>query len=345
MKVIKSLAAWFTENQRSLPWRENPSPYAVWVSEIMLQQTRVAVVIPYFLRWMERFPTIEALAAASIDDVLKEWEGLGYYSRARNLHAGAKYVVETFGGRVPSDAEELRKIKGLGSYTVGAIRSFAFKQRAAAVDGNVVRVISRFFCVESDIGKSGTLKQIEAHTLELLPENESWVVSEALIELGATLCGKKPQCTECPLKTGCRAYRLGKAEELPVKTKKETTQELYRGVAVVECRGHLLLRKGEAGRVMADLYEFPYFALKQLGFSAEACLKAISKAFGIRGKVVCEMEVVRHSFTRYKATLMPYHVIVDAMIDVPGYRWVAQEEVKKLPFSSGHKKILLQIST
>jgi A/G-specific adenine glycosylase len=338
----KRLSAWFLTHQRQLPWREDPSPYAVWVSEIMLQQTRVSVVIPYFLRWMEKFPTIQDLAKAPIEDVLKEWEGLGYYSRARNLHGGAQYVAENFGGNLPETYEELIKIKGLGSYTVGAILSFAFKQKAAAVDGNVLRVLSRYFCIEDDIGKPETQKSIRKLAQDFLPEKKPWIVSEALIELGATICGKKPRCFECPLKAGCRGYLKGIAEQLPIKSKKEKTTLLYRGVAVVECQGHLLLRKGEPGRVMADLYEFPYFEISSTTFGLDACKRKILGIWGVKAKPKKILDIVQHTFTRYKATLIPHHMVVESMFEAAGHQWVCVKDIGKLPFSSGHKKILTQ---
>ena len=158
-KELIHLKRWFLDQKRDFPWRENPSPYAVWVSEVMLQQTQAAVVISYFERWMQRFPTIQALADAPLEDVIKEWEGLGYYARARNLHAGARYVVENYEGQLPANAEQLYKIKGLGHYTVGAILSFAFQQRKAAVDGNVLRVLARYYGITDDIGKSATVKK------------------------------------------------------------------------------------------------------------------------------------------------------------------------------------------
>lgn len=344
-KIVGRLRSWFLANQRDMPWRENPSPYAVWVSEIMLQQTRVSVVIPYFIRWMKRFPTIEDLASASVEDVVKEWEGLGYYSRARNLHAGAKYVVENFSGELPSSQESLLQIKGLGSYTVGAIRSFAFKQKAAAVDGNVIRVLSRYYALENDIGQSKAVKEIQKHAHDLLPEKEPWVVMEALIELGATICSKKPQCVECPLREGCQGFQRGIAKELPVRAQRAKTEELYRGVAVLECCGHLLLRKGKRGKVMADLYEFPYFEISSNNFTAKACREAIEMTWGVESFWKRNLEIVQHTFTKYRATLIPHHLTVESKREIEGHRWVPFEEIQKLPFSSGHRRVLLSLES
>jgi len=180
MDEIQALKRWFLEVQRDFPWREDPSPYRVWVSEVMLQQTRAEVVVPYFERWMARFPTVEVLAEAPLDEVIKLWEGLGYYSRARNLHQGAQQIVRDYGGKLPNSADKLKKIKGIGPYTVGAILSFAFHQKVPAVDGNVLRVMSRYQRIEEDIAKQKTVKMIGQRVAEILPEKEPRIVIDLI---------------------------------------------------------------------------------------------------------------------------------------------------------------------
>jgi A/G-specific adenine glycosylase len=303
----------------------------------MLQQTRVSVVIPYFLRWMERFPTIEALSIASIEDVTKEWEGLGYYSRARNLHAGAQQVIAEYDGVLPVD--ELEKIKGIGEYTAGAIRAFAFRQKAAAVDGNVLRVMARFAGIGECIAAGSTKKMITTKVEELLPEEEPWLITEALIELGATACGKKALCRECPLREGCRAYQMDRTDELPVKTKKIVVQPLYRAVAVVTDGTRYLVQQGEEGKVMAGLYEFPYWKTDKKGWSKKQLLAAIEERLGCSVLAMKKLEKVQHGFTRYRAHLTPWLVTVDS----PGEQWIRLEEMSTLPFSSGHRKISQQL--
>ena len=326
---MKELHHWFERNRRDFPWRRDKTPYRVWVSEVMLQQTRAAVVVPYFERWMERFPNVEALAAARLEEVIKAWEGLGYYSRARNLHAGAKEIVERFGGEIPEGREALESIRGLGPYTVGAILSFGFQKRAAAVDGNVVRVLARYFLIEENVGKSAVKRQIGEKAEQLLDEKEPWVTSEALIELGATHCAPRPRCEGCPLQSGCKAFREKKAEVLPIKSGESKTVELNRAVYWIEAEGKVLVRKGEAGRVMADLYEFPYVEGKREG----ACL-------GFKKwRVVKRLPEVSHTFTRFKAHLRPFMVRAE-LRDVEGHMWIEKERLAELPFSSGHRKIL-----
>jgi len=309
-----------------------------------LQQTQVAVVIPYFERWMIRFPTISILAAASLEEVIKEWEGLGYYSRARNLHEGAKYVVQHYKGELPANREDLSKIKGLGPYTVGAILSFAFHQRAAAVDGNVLRVLARFYGLEDDISKGPTVKKMQTMAEALLPEEQPWLIAEALIELGATVCCRVAKCFECPLNKGCEAYARGMADRLPVKSGQSKTIALYRAVAVVTHEDRFLVKLGTKGKVMADLCEFPYFEFTTDQIEKDAVVTRVEKELKLDVKWISELPSVKHTFTRYRAMLMPHRFIADKAITIDGYEWMSVETLKKKAFSSGHRRILAGIT-
>jgi A/G-specific adenine glycosylase len=335
-----ALKDWFNKQKRSLPWRDNPSPYAVWVSEVMLQQTQVAVVIPYFQRWMQLFPTIEALATAPLDVVIKAWEGLGYYSRARNLQAGASMVVSQYDGKLPMEAVELAKVKGIGPYTVGAIRSFAFHQRAAAVDGNVMRVLSRYFNIEDDLCQPKTLKKIWQLAEQILPEKESWILTEGLIELGATVCTKKPKCMDCPLKTSCQGYIQGTAEELPYKSVKMKAEKLYRAVAVVvNSEGKFLVKHVQTGKVMSGLHEFPYFEVSLDGIDSEEFENQISVHLGLKVFWKENFQKIQHSFTRYQVSLFPQMFLCNDACNVSGFQWMSPNEMKKIAFSSGHRRL------
>jgi len=335
---VKELKRWFLANRRDLPWRESPSPYRVWISEVMLQQTQVSVVIPYFLRWMEKFPTIELLAKAPLEQVIKLWEGLGYYSRARHLHEAAGFLVQRHGGELPSDPKLLQEIKGLGPYTIGAIRSFAFKERSAAVDGNVIRVLSRFFAISAEIDQKVTRK-ITALAEEMLPEKEPWLVTEGLIELGALICTKEPSCQECPLRDRCTGFRHGLERKLPNKKKRVETTFLRRSLAIVECGGYFLLVKGERGQVMSDLYEFPYLPHEETSF--EKLTADFAALLGISLKFQKAYPTEQHSFTRYRVTLFPYHFRAETLHEKGN--WVEQDRLHTLPFSSGHKRVLAML--
>lgn len=333
---LEKLKSWFNTEKRELPWRKNLSPYAVWVSEVMLQQTQVDVVIPYFLRWMTHFPTIQDLANAPLAEVIKLWEGLGYYSRARNLHAGAKQVLEQFAGKIPISKKELLTIKGLGPYTVGALLSFAFHQKTAAVDGNVIRVLSRHFQIEDEVKKPAVLKKIWQLAENLLPEDEHWVVNEALIELGATICQKKPHCSQCPIRSSCMSYLNGKATILPMKAPRKATIFLKRLVAVIVHQNHVLLQRGEPGKIMEGLHEFPYFEDK--GFKNPVA--QIQEELGISVKLVQVLPEQKHSFTSYSAHLFPYLLEVDEKKNFSNLFWMPLSKIPSLAFSSGHRRVL-----
>lgn len=332
--ILDPLVRWFRAHQRDLPWRDFPSPYAVWVSEVMLQQTQVKTVIPYFSRWMEQFPTIPDLAKASEESVIKAWEGLGYYSRARSLLKAARQCVERFDGELPADPEKLGSLKGIGPYTQGAILSFAFNQRAAAVDGNVLRVMSRLQGSKEDISLPSTKKEIERSVLAALPLTQPWVAMEALIELGALICVKKPRCPECPLQSQCEAYRKGLTGILPVKKKGPAATRLKRYTFLIVAEKHILLKKGEKGRVMADLWEFPYFENSPPEHLGEIQLSQTQP-----------LPPVRHSFTRYQVELIPYRVAVNALSPIPDHHWVQLDQLHRLPFSSGHRRLLTLLHT
>ncbi|HZJ64044.1 MAG TPA: A/G-specific adenine glycosylase, partial [Kofleriaceae bacterium] len=244
--IATAVVAHFARVKRDLPWRRTRDPYAIWVSEIMLQQTRVQTVIPYWERWMTRFPTVSALAGAPLDDVLAAWAGLGYYSRARNLHAGAQEVDARFGGALPMRAAELREVPGIGPYTAGAIASIAFGERAPLVDGNVARVLARVFAIEDDIKSSAGGKALWAAAGELmaaLPEAAApGDLNQGLMELGATICAPtQPRCLVCPLARACAAARTGRQDELPVVAPRKKASEL----AVLELTVVWLEQAGE----------------------------------------------------------------------------------------------------
>lgn len=336
----KSLKTWFLREKRALPWRENRTPYAVWVSEMMLQQTQVAVVISYFERWMQRFPSIQHLADASLDEVIKVWEGLGYYSRARYLHAGARYIVAQHQGIFPDCQEEIEKIKGLGVYTAGAIRSFAFHQKTSAVDGNVLRVLARYFKIEEDIAKPKVVKTIRQIAEMILPDEESWIFNEALIELGATICGRQPKCLQCPLKNSCQSYVAGVERILPIKSAKVQSEALYRHVAVISSSGRFLVNRCKKGEIMSDLHEFPYFESTENGFSVSELQQKILEQ--LQCKVIWKEDLppVKHFFTRFRVRLTPHLFVCNQMVDVEGYEWFSLAKLKELAFSSGHRRIL-----
>lgn len=332
------LSKWFLENQRDFPWRMNRTFYRVWVSEIMLQQTRAEVVIPYFQKWMDTFPDIESLALAPLSIVIKCWEGLGYYSRARNLHEGAKQILAIYGKEFPKTYEQLNKIKGIGPYTIGAILSFAYKEKAIAIDGNVLRVLSRFFLIEDPIDKVTTKNKIATLLERYLPDDKSWIFSEALIELGALVCKKNPDCGICPMQDQCLAKKEGKAFLLPIKEKKLSYIKENRIVFLLGHKDHIALLKNDQ-KIMKDLYEFPYCAMKDKVWEIERMEEWIFSTFQVKANYVRAEPKVSHTYTKYRIKLFPFLFSIEERKEIKPYTWIHKKDLHRIPFSSGHKKI------
>lgn len=259
MTFSKSLIQWYLQNRRSLPWRETTHPYPIWLSEIMLQQTRVAQGLPYFLKFMEAFPTVTHMANATEEKVLHLWQGLGYYSRARNLHATAKEVAFNMGGNFPGSYAALLKLKGVGDYTAAAIASIAYGEAVPVVDGNVYRVLSRVFGIETDISSSGAKKEFTALAASLLPPGQASDFNQAMMEFGALQCvPKNPDCSICIFNNSCLAYNTGRVNQLPVKLKKQkVTDRFFNYLVVNDANNRILVnRRGDKG-IWHGLYEFP----------------------------------------------------------------------------------------
>lgn len=264
------LIGWFEMEMRDLPWRKDQDPYKVWVSEVMLQQTRVDTVIPYFTRFLEKFPTIEALAKADEDQVLKAWEGLGYYSRVRNLQSAVKEVHENYEGKVPDEPKEISSLKGVGPYTAGAILSIAYGKPEPAVDGNVMRVLSRILLIWEDIAKPSTRKVFEEAVRALISHENPSYFNQALMELGALICTPtSPSCLLCPVREHCQAFEAGAQTELPIKTKKKKQRPVELVSAVLRDKdGRVLIRKRPGTGLLANLWEFPSAEVSQ-GYRSE----------------------------------------------------------------------------
>lgn len=253
-----ALVQWFLEEQRDLPWRHTKEPYNIWVSEVMLQQTRVDTVIPYYNRFMEKYPTSESLAYAPEEELLKMWEGLGYYSRARNLQAGVKEVVEVYGGKVPDNRVDISKLKGVGPYTAGAILSIAYGKPEHAVDGNVMRVLSRVLNIDADIALPKTKRIFEEAVTELIDHDNASAFNQGLMELGALICTPtSPKCLLCPVRDYCTAFHEGDPASLPVKSKKVKTKDVNYDVYVIRDKeGRLLLEKRPEEGLLANMWQF-----------------------------------------------------------------------------------------
>lgn len=259
MNFSNSLIQWYLQNKRDLPWRNTVNPYHIWLSEIMLQQTRVAQGLPYFLSFTASFPTVFDLANADEEQVLKLWQGLGYYSRARNLHGTAKHIAFDLKGNFPDNYNDLLKLKGVGEYTAAAIASFSYNEAVPVVDGNVFRVLSRYFDIETDIASSGAKKEFSELARELMPNDNPAIFNQAIMEFGALQCvPKNPNCEKCVLNSGCLALQKRKVDQLPVKLKKTKVRNRYFNYLIFsdENQEHIIRKRVEKG-IWHNLYEFP----------------------------------------------------------------------------------------
>jgi A/G-specific adenine glycosylase len=303
-RVRQRLLAWFRRHRRNLPWRATRDPYAIWVSEVMLQQTQVATVIPYYHRFLHAFPTLEALAAASEEDVLRLWEGLGYYRRARDLHRGARWLVAEHDGRLPDDPEVFGRVPGVGRYTLGAVLSQAFDRRLPILEANSQRLLSRLLGLRDDPRSESVRRRLWQVAEELLPRRQVGEFNQALMELGALVCTPaQPRCEACPLAGCCRARRLGLQTAIPPRSASPKTVALQE-VAVVVWRGRrvLLVRRPPAGR-WAGLWEFPHGPLQPGEEHDAAAIRILAEQTGLAARPATELLTIRHSVTRFRITL------------------------------------------
>ncbi|ARI78261.1 A/G-specific adenine glycosylase [Halobacillus mangrovi] len=339
------LIDWFKKEQRILPWRENQDPYRVWVSEIMLQQTRVDTVIPYFNNFLNKFPTLEALAEADEQEVLKAWEGLGYYSRARNLQNAVREVVEEYGGVVPKDPAELGKLKGVGPYTKGAIISIAYDTAEPAVDGNVMRVLSRILHVEEDIAKQSTRKLFEELVRELISQEDPSSFNQGLMELGALICTPKtPSCMLCPIQEQCLAFDKGIETELPIKSSKKKQKKVpYMLLLIQNEEGEVLVEQRPSQGLLASLWQFPMVPLSDL--DQEAVKHWFYGEYGLHIELKDSVDQIKHVFSHliWEMEVVKARV-VGGKLDRERCRFVDLKEMNDLPFPVSHQKAHKYIS-
>ncbi|HWJ78508.1 MAG TPA: A/G-specific adenine glycosylase [Niallia sp.] len=340
----QDLLQWFVQEQRELPWRKDQDPYKVWVSEIMLQQTKVDTVIPYFNRFIEQFPTIEALSDAEEEKVLKAWEGLGYYSRARNLHSAVKDVQENYGGKVPNTPEEISKLRGVGPYTAGAILSIAYGVPEPAVDGNVMRVLSRILSIWEDIAKPKTRKTFEEAVRVLISHENPSYFNQALMELGALICTPtSPSCLLCPVREHCHAFYEGTVTELPVKTKakKQRTLQLA-AVILTDEEGRTLIHKRAENGLLANLWEFPNIEIVQTLTSERAQLEEkLLDMYEAKVEVGEMISRIEHVFSHLVWNINVYSgKLIELKEEKEDLKKVNAEEIKPFPFPVSHQKMM-----
>ncbi|MFC7393956.1 A/G-specific adenine glycosylase [Scopulibacillus cellulosilyticus] len=342
----KDLIQWFYQNKRDLPWRQTKNPYYIWISEVMLQQTQVDTVIPYYQRFITQYPTPEDLASAEEEAVLKTWEGLGYYSRARNLQKGVREVVEEYQGRVPNNKKDILSIKGIGPYTAGAVLSIAYDQAEPAVDGNVMRVLSRIFLIDDDITKQKTRRLFEEIIYNIISETDPSAFNQGLMEIGALICKpKQPKCDQCPIAKHCRAFDEGVQTEYPVKKKKTPPKPLFFAALVLRDKaGKFLIRKRPEQGLLANLWEFPMVPLESLQTDTNKAVQDyIKKNYDLSIQINNTEMSIQHTFTHLKWHLNLFTGMIDKTPVKEGGKWVSLKELEKFPFPVSHQKIVDKI--
>ncbi len=313
--LVEPLCLWYEENKRSMPWREEATPYHVWISEIMLQQTRIEAAKGYYERFIKRLPSIESLADISEEELLKLWEGLGYYNRARNLHKTARIVVEKYDGNLPADYDLLLELPGIGNYTAGAIVSIAYQIPAPAVDGNVLRVLMRVLNCRDDISKQSVRRKMERSIMAVIPKEIPGVFNQALMELGEVICipSGAPHCEECPLALHCMGMKDGTCMELPVKPEKKERKKEKKTILLFEQGGRMAIVKRPSQGLLADMWEFPSLS--------EHCTMTQVHRFldeqGIPVQSVERLKDAKHIFSHIEWHMRGYHIMLSESESLP----------------------------
>ena len=349
MSFSHGILTWYDTNARQLPWRSFPTPYRVWVSEIMLQQTRVETVLPYYENFLVRFPNLESLAAASQEEVLRDWEGLGYYSRARNLHKTAQILALEYGGQIPSTAIELESLPGIGHYTAAAITSIAFGEPVAAVDGNIKRIYSRILALQEPLGSSHFEKAIQDYAQSVLPPERTGDFNQALMDLGSNVClPRQPLCLACPVRDYCLAFRQGRQNNLPIRVKKAPVPHYEVSVAVIELDKKILLSQRDQKGMLAGLWEFSGGKLEATDGSLEECLsREVFEKTGLQISPEEKIGIFKHAYTHFKITVHAWHVLLHSVpqTSLPeNMRWVSPEELPAYPMGKVARLISDQIN-
>ncbi|CAK7020569.1 MAG: Adenine DNA glycosylase [Desulfovibrio sp.] len=340
------LLAWFAANMRALPWRETYDAYSVWISEIMLQQTQMERGVAYFTEWMRLFPELSSVARADVDTVLKAWEGLGYYSRARNLHKAATIVMERHGGVFPSDIAAIRALPGVGEYTAGAIASIAFNKPEPAVDANVLRIFSRICDIDVPLTQPGVKRFVTECVADLMPKDSPRLFTQALMELGALVCAKKPDCPVCPLQEYCEARRLGTETKRPKQKAKTVYTSLEMATALIMHEGKVFIQKRPPYGVWAALWEFPGGCIEPGETPEEAVLREVAEETEFAVSVREKIGVFKHAYTTSRVTMHGFFCDLQSDTMQPVLhaategRWVAPKETAAYAFPAGQRKLL-----
>lgn len=343
-EISRLLLTWYDHSARRLPWRGRTDSYAIWISEIMLQQTQVDTVIPYFLRWMELFPTLQTLAEADEQDILHAWEGLGYYSRARLLHRTAHIVMSEHNGSLPTTRMELEQLPGIGSYTAAAIASIAFDQNEAALDGNIRRVYARLYAMDLPVRSKEGQKHLEEWAVLNLPTGRAGDFNQALMDLGATLCTPRtPRCLLCPLNAHCQAQAQGKQDRLPITGTRPPVPHLIVTAAVILRSNQVLIAQRPPNGLLGGMWEFPGGKVEPGESLRDGLLREIQEELGIEVTIGDEFGIYNHAYTHFKVTLHAFLCTVVSgepqPIQVADMAWVLPQDLENFPMGKIDRQI------
>ncbi|MDE3000894.1 MAG: A/G-specific adenine glycosylase [Gemmatimonadota bacterium] len=343
--IKRRLLAWYRREKRDLPWRDTDNPYHVLLSEFMLQQTQVDTVIPYYRRFLRDFPTVHALASTPRDRVLKAWEGLGYYTRARNLHRTAQYIVDRFDGAVPDAYDDLASLPGLGPYTTAAVLSIAYDRDYAVLDGNVIRVLCRLFGIQDDTRQTRTRANLQKLADNLLHRGDAGEYNQAIMELGATVCRPRaPRCGTCPVNGQCAALRADTVESLPVRAPGKPRPHYLMGVGIVSRNDTVLIVRRPENGLLGGLWEFPSARKMVKESLGETCIRAVREATGVHAAVRNRFRTVKHAFTHFSVTMHAFQCDYEGgearAVTCSDVKWVAPGVLGDFAFSRANRKLI-----
>jgi A/G-specific adenine glycosylase len=347
-QIRRKLLAWYTYNRRDLPWRRTSDPYRILVSEVMLQQTQVKTVIPYYGKFLQRFPTVEDLAGARLQEVLKIWEGLGYYARARNLHRAAKLIVAEHGGHVPGEPAAIRKLPGVGDYIAAAVLSIAFGEAMAVVDGNVKRVLSRMLCLDIPVNAAASHRHFQGAATILLAEEDPGGFNQAVMELGALVCRPDgPECAICPVAEACRAFADGKTGDYPKREKRKPLPVHRVAVGVIHRRGRMLITRRKPEGLLGGLWEFPGGKILPREPPEAACVREIKEETNLSVAVTGHISRVKHAYTHFRIEMEVFACRYLSgrvqLLDATDHRWIRPEELDDYPFPKANHKFFKEL--
>ena len=339
------LIRWFRAHQRHLPWRQTKDPYHIWVSEVMLQQTQVKKVLSYYEKFIRRFPDIQTLGKADLQTVLKVWEKMGYYGRARNLHRAAQIVVRDMGGKIPAEYTTFRELPGVGDYIGAAVQSIGFNNPYAVVDGNVKRVVSRLFLIDSPLDRTASLRRVGQRAAELLDSERPGLFNQAMMELGAMVCHpRRPRCSACPVSVFCQAFHTHRQDEIPVSARTRSVPEHHIAAGVIHRDDLVLITRRKPSGLLGGLWEFPGGRVMRGETAEKACLREIKEEVNLSVDIIEPLTRIRHAYTHFRIVMDVFrcryrsgHIVLRGPVD---YRWITIDEIDDFPFPVANHKFI-----